>query len=109
ERKEMAGGRHKKSVARSTRFPWMSIPLPQILRPRPPTTPSRRLKSDPRVHDIVVYPLFCEGLICSFRAGEGLDRGEIAERVASFLIGLPPHLVVVSERVFQPRSERSRT
>ena len=87
----------------------MSIRLPQILRPRPPTTPSRRLKSDPRVHDIVVYPLFCEGLICSFMAGEGLDRGEIAEQVAAFLIGLPPHLVVVSERVFQPRSERSRT
>src|SRR6187551_393527 len=98
----------------------MSIRLPQIPRPRPPiaprpqtasrppTTPSRRLKSDPRVHDFVVYPLFCEGLICSFRAGEGLDRGEIAEQVAALLIGLPPHIGRGSERVFQPSLERSR-
>ena len=55
-------------------------------------TPSQRHKSDPRAHDIAVYPLFCEGLICSFRAGEGLDRGEISEQVAAFLIGLPPHI-----------------
>jgi hypothetical protein len=46
-----------------------------------------------------MYRLFCEGLIFSFRADEGLDGGEV---------GVQNTLVVVSDRVRQPRSERSR-
>src|SRR5262245_36033257 len=88
-----------------TRLPQTPRPkLPMTLRRtrlRPRTTAGPRRKSDPRAHDIAVYPLFCEGLICSFRAGEGLDRGEIVEQIAALPIVSLHTFVVVSERVPQ--------